>query len=264
MMNEISAEQVVEVFETELERQAWLFSRTSNGDYSFDVDGVEYSVSPDNLIRDCIRDGNLDRISDFIATIQDTISSNSSNWIDVRALVRYLLLSGDAGEEFDDVIVENVSPDLCRVFVFTNADRSSISWITKEMISVWQIDLDEVVQVAEQNMNELVTADILEVENVGGVPLGLLNTIESSFKASLVLAPDFRNVVRPVLGWPVYAVLPAQDFVYLIPTEHRSFLGRLGPVVLREYEESGYPISKDVFEISDAGIQAIGTLGPQR
>jgi hypothetical protein len=47
--------------------------------------------------------------------------------------------------------------------------------------------------------------------------------------------------------------------VYVVKGDDREFLGRLGGVVVQEYRESGHPITKDVLELSDAGITAIGT-----
>jgi hypothetical protein len=88
---------------------------------------------------------------------------------------------------------------------------------------------------------------------VAGVRLGLVET-QFSLKASLVLAPDLRDLVEPMLCWPVLAgagrcwpvlagagrcwpvlaVAPDRDFVCLCNAEHREFAQRLATVVLRE------------------------------
>ena len=62
------------------------------------------------------------------------------------------------------------------------------------------------------------------------------------------------------MGWPVLAVAPARDFVYVLSTDHTKFLPRLGAVVMREYQESGYPITAEVLSIDDNGITAIGSF----
>jgi hypothetical protein len=73
------------------------------------------------------------------------------------------------------------------------------------------------------------------------------------------LSPAFRDLVSPTHGWPVYVVVPCRDFAYVIRNDNRDFLGRLGSVVIKEYRNSGHPITKDVLEVSNDGITAIGT-----
>ena len=74
------------------------------------------------------------------------------------------------------------------------------------------------------------------------------STEETPFKASLILSPAFRELVSPKLGWPVFVVVPCRDFAYVISGEDRDLLGRLGGVVVKEYQNSGYPITKDVLK----------------
>jgi hypothetical protein len=79
-----------------------------------------------------------------------------------------------------------------------------------------------------------------------------------AFKAALLFCPNLKKAVEPVLGWPVFAVMPCRDFVYVLNQQDEPLLGRMGHVVMGEYQKSGYPISTEVFEIIDQGIRAIG------
>jgi hypothetical protein len=67
-------------------------------------------------------------------------------------------------------------------------------------------------------------------------------------------------VVQPKIGWPVYVVIPSRDFVYLFSVQDGELIPRIGSVVVEEYKESGYPLTTDVLEISDTGIEPIGTF----
>lgn len=109
-------------------------------------------------------------------------------------------------------------------------------------------------------MSVLLNKSELKVDEIESVKLGLLSSKELSFKASMILSPNFREFISPDLGWPVFVVAPCRDFIYILPHEHKEFLGRLGRVVIDEYNNSGYPITKDVLEISDNGIKAILTF----
>jgi hypothetical protein len=88
----------------------------------------------------------------------------------------------------------------------------------------------------------------------------MISTEETPFKASLILSPAFRDLVSPTHGWPVYVVVPCRDFAYVVRDDDRDFLGSLGGVIIDEYRKSGYPITKDVLQVSDHGVAAIGTF----
>jgi hypothetical protein len=76
--------------------------------------------------------------------------------------------------------------------------------------------------------------------------------------ASLLLAPSLRVAVSKVVGWPVLAVAPDRDFLYIWNGGHRELITRLGAVVVRTHSRAPYPLSTEVLEISDA-IRSIGS-----
>jgi len=112
--------------------------------------------------------------------------------------------------------------------------------------------------VANENMQVLLAAAEVEFEAIDDAKLGMLKTEYSAFKASLVFTPGFKELVEPILGWPVFALVPCRDFVFLIPESDRELLDRAGGVVVKEYLESAYPLCTEVFELNDEGNQAIG------
>ena len=131
------------------------------------------------------------------------------------------------------------------------------------MLADWGITRETVVSQANENMNNLVSDASLEIEEIDGEKLGMLSTTDTPFKASLILTGRFRELVSPTHGWPVFVVAPARDFVYVIPQDDRNFLGQLGAVVLREYNESGHPVTADVLAVGDDGVTAIGSFKPK-
>jgi len=86
------------------------------------------------------------------------------------------------------------------------------------------------------------------------VRLGIIET-DLAFKTALI-----REVVSPTLGWPLLAVVPDRDFIYLWPAQHWGFIHRVGEVVVGELTTSPYTLSTEAFEIGDAGIEAIGAF----
>ncbi len=165
----------------------------------------------------------------------------------------------DQGALLDDVLFDRVTDDLCKIYVYTPPDRSSMTWINHFTVEGWEVSREQIIQQAEVNMQQIVMNTDLQCSDVDGVTLGMLSTEETPFKASLILCPAFRDLVSPRLGWPVYVVVPCRDFAFVISVKDRDFLGRMGSVVLKQFRQSGYPITKDVLELSNSGVVAIGT-----
>lgn len=125
------------------------------------------------------------------------------------------------------------------------------------MLQDWSVVADALFRRAGQNLDDALPNATLEVNQVDEVRVGFIASA-LPFKASLILAPSFRKFVEPSLGWPLYAVAPARDFLYLWNVRHRDFTNRVGRVVVDEFKKSPYPLSTEVFELEDEGLRAIG------
>ena len=121
------------------------------------------------------------------------------------------------------------------------------------------LELTEPVAAAKafDNLARALREATIENEEIDGVQLGYIATT-LPFKSSLILAPNLREVVEASIGWPLHAVAPDRDFLYLWAARHEDFAPRVGSVVVTEYSRAPYPISTEVFEIADGGIRAIG------
>jgi hypothetical protein len=107
------------------------------------------------------------------------------------------------------------------------------------------------------NLGRALSKATVESKDIDSVQLGFIGT-SLPFKAALILAPNLREVVGAVIGWPLMAVVPDRDFLYLWAARHTDFAQRVGGVVVREYSQAAYPISTEVYEITDHKIRAIG------
>ena len=144
-----------------------------------------------------------------------------------------------------------------RVLVHLSPELRAITWVSPEILSKVDLSEDEPGERAYDNLSKALVESTIEYSDIDGVRLGMVNTV-FPFKTSLILAPNLREWAGPQLGWPLMAVIPARDFLYLWDSRHSDFAGRVGEVVVHEFRESPYPISPEVFEISDSGIEAIG------
>lgn len=252
-----------ELFQRELASRSYLFTITEEGLYQVQIGKITATVNLENVRRNYERDNDAEAIARFAKQLDVDCFDEALGWEAVQSLVRYSIEPADYENGFDDTLHESVTDALVKVFVFVTQDGARISWITHSMLADWKVTRETVVSRATANMNQLATDSSLKVQEIDGVPLGMLRTDALPFKASLILTERFRELVRPTHGWPVYVVVPSRDFVYVIAKANHNFLGRLGGVVLQEYGESGYPVTADVLEVGDDGVSAIGSFAPK-
>jgi hypothetical protein len=143
--------------------------------------------------------------------------------------------------------------------VFVYEEKLSKKWIDETQVEKWGIDNETLVRYANLNLDKEVEKASLEIELIEGKKLGLIETNEETKKSAFLLSKKLKDIVRKELGWPIYAVIPVRDFVYLFSEEDAEFfIERVGGVVVQEYNESGYPITTEILKCSDDGIVAIG------
>jgi hypothetical protein len=152
----------------------------------------------------------------------------------------------------------SVSRRTDRVLAEYAGDASSVRWVTTQHLRESGLPDQDAFERAWSNLDAALRSAHIQTETVDGVPILWLDTDFPS-KASLILAPSLREVVGPYVGWPVLAVTPDRDFVYLWTAANRDLIPRLGRVVAREYASASHPLTTEVFEIGDT-VEAIGVF----
>ncbi|HBE69559.1 MAG TPA: hypothetical protein DDW52_15545 [Planctomycetaceae bacterium] len=252
-----------ELFKAALKRRSLDYTLDGDGLYIVQIGDVSATINLDNVRRNYERDNDAEAVEEFAKHLDVSVFDKQPSWEQVKPWIRYSLEPSDYVGGFDDTVHEIVTAGLVKVFIFTLPDGASICWISHDMVANWSVSQDELIAVANTNIDQLVNQTKLEVQQAGEVELGMLSLDDTPFKASLILSPQFRSLVSAEFGWPVFVVAPARDFVYVLSHRHRDFLGRLGGVVLREYNESGHSITADVLQIGDDGVAAIGSFAPR-
>ncbi len=241
------------IFEDELTLRGLAFERIDDDAYKITVDGTEVTASLTNVRRDAERDADPDRVRRFVAEVLRVLGGQPAAWEDAAPFVLFAAESAEV--EVGDTLREPISDELVRLVTLTDAEQSRIALVTPAMCARWGVDQEQVVARARSNMNDLLAGVSLEVQEAAGAKLGMV-PLDGPYKASVIFAPAFKQLVEP-LGWPVMVVIPCRDFIYVVE-DGSPLLGRLGSVVVREYQSSGYPLSTEVFRVSDDGIEAVG------
>jgi hypothetical protein len=249
----VSAE-VATLFLEEMARRNIPVKLGEDGSYQVEVNGFTSTISLENLSRDFARDRDPERITNFVDTI--TRGVQVPNWEAARPRIRWATEPTDM--QLEDALHDKVSDQVALVLVHVSADEQQVMWVNESMAEQWGQTKETLFAAAVDNMRQLLAGASLTFEPIEEHKLGMLNTEYVAFKAALVFCPGLKELAEPVLGWPLFAVMPCRDFVYLIPEKDGDILGRVGPVVVKEYSESGYPLCTEVFELTDSGNRAIG------
>lgn len=241
-------------FEDELRRRGFAFSvDAESGRHEVEVGGGRMLVSLENLQRDVASDGDVGRVARFVDAV---VASAGEFDATVSADQIYWCLEPSDYKERADYCVA-MSGRVDRVLVHLSGDGRFVTWVTPSMLASLGLSEADAGAKAFRNLGRALSEASIETQAIDGVQLGFVNT-SLPFKASLILAPNLREITEAALGWPLLAVVPDRDFLYLWAARHTDFVQRVGRVVVREYSQASYPISTEVYEITDKAIRAIG------
>lgn len=247
---------VREQFERELTERGYSFEiDPESGCHLVSVGESQLKISLENLERELASGVDADRVARFADMVFASVETTDADYAANRLF--WSLEHNDYEEKAD--YCEAVSDSVDRVLVHLSACGSMITWVTPEILETLGLSAEAAGEQAFANLGREVEAATLEAQAVDGTPLGYVIT-ELPFKAALILAPNLRQLVEEKLGWPVMAVVPDRDFLYMWGAQHQELTQRVGPVVVREYTRSPYSISTEVYQISDDGVHAVGAF----
>ena len=248
----VSAE-VATLFLDELARRNIPVKVGEDGGYEIEVNGCKQTIQLENISRDFARARDPGLVARFVDNVTSEV--RIPDWEAARPRIRWSLEPTDA--PLEDGIHDRISDQAALVLVHVSEDETQVMWVSESIAKQWCQTKETLFAAAVENMQRLLAEASVTFEPIEEHKLGMLNTEYIAFKAALVLCPGLKALAEPVLGWPLFVVMPCRDFVYLIPEKDRDILGRVGPVVVKEHGASGYPLSTEVFELTDSGLRAI-------
>jgi hypothetical protein len=87
-------------------------------------------------------------------------------------------------------------------------------------------------------------------------------TSEDPLTATMVLSPEFLKKFKDIFGPTLLVALPNRFTVYVFPALASRYKD-YSSLVISAYQDSAYPVSLEVFEISAGGMRAIGAFESQ-
>ncbi|MER2563801.1 MAG: hypothetical protein ABTQ32_23930 [Myxococcaceae bacterium] len=251
-------------FEAELRRRQFEFTRAPDGRYevrsaALSVSDFTLTVSIENLTREVERDHDLGAIARFVDRFEQL--PEAETWDAARPRLRLSLEPNDYDASTMSGALYRPTSETTMQVLTRITKTGDVHWVTNEELKSWGVTREQAETIAKDNLDALLVGTEPEVQQIGMRKIGMLPIVESASKASVILAPNFRRFIEPNFGWPVLAVTPCRDFVYVFGKDDFDLVGKSGKVVLEEFNRSDHPITTEVWKISDAGVESIGALG---
>jgi len=244
------------LFESELKRRAIPFtSDPKTKRYSVGAEQPSL-VALETLAREYAIDGDPDCVPRFVEAMLN--GGATPDWYIARHSILFALEPNDYADSPE--LRLSLSKRVDRVPILVDQRVGTWQWINRQMLETWGVTVDDATEAASAAAAAALCSAKLERSDVEGVTLGFFETA-LPLKSPLLLAPNLKEIVGPILGWPLHAVVPDQDFIYLWPVTAAGFCERMGAVVVREYSIAPHPVTTELFKISDEGMKAVGAFG---
>ena len=171
---------------------------------------------------------------------------------DIRDRVLPMVLPGtptDRPQEgVSQVLVEGL-----QVAYAIDGDRT-ISYITREQFDTWNITMDELHEIALENLikrSESIEAQAAHDGN-GQINLILFQTLDG-YDASRLLLPTLHTKLRQYLGSPFIAGIPNRDILLCFRNDEET-LGRLTKQIAEDYRSMPHQVTDKLLLVTADGL----------
>jgi hypothetical protein len=246
---------VFEKFKTEIEKQGMKIDSVDKPGFIYISKGeLTIKISLENVRRDYDRDSDTTHITSLVNSIS-SYSEELPDWSKAKSNIYISLFQNDF--DFQNFLHTKITDEFSKVYI--HRDSMKNSWVSDNDLKKWNITEAELEIQALQNAKLLLEKTQLEFDTIENKKLGFFKTNDETLKGALLFAPNLKEKVFKDFHFPIYAVIPVRDFCYIFSEKDYSFFAkRLGNTVVKEYKESGYPITTEILKFTDKGVEVVG------
>ena len=243
------------LFEEQLTKKNISFKKQGKNLYLVHINGTDKTISLENLEKNFIRDQDLNLVKTFISSIMQPIE-NLPKWSELKKGIFVSVEPSDY--DLDQEIHKKLSKATVAILSYYNNDTNQVRWLSKADLVERDVSIEKAWSQGYDNLENILAKSKVSYADIEGEKVGMLE-VDEPYKASLILTKGLKVKVLKHIGWPIYAVAPARDFVYIF-SKDGGVINKVGAVVTKEYSQSAYPISTEVWELSDSMPKAIGAF----
>jgi hypothetical protein len=194
----------------------------------------------------------VDELVNLLLHLDDKLPT----WTEAGSTLLPVLVPADM-QELDNAVRKAVTDSTYAVLMRNLPDR--VVWVQPEHAREWKQSEAALFQVAYANLGDMLKKAEVKPAALEGHAYGIITAEESYLESSMPLSPAFKAKVQKQFGWPVYAVIPVRDLCFIFSKKEFDFFSeRFASAVLAEYNESPYPVTRELLKISDKGIETVG------
>lgn len=247
---------IFDEFKTQIEKEGMKIDSIDETELIYITKGdVTLEVSLDNVRRNYERDKDKTHISDLVKTLVDYSVDIPANWNDAKENIFISLYPSDY--DFKDFVNTKVTDQINKIYLHSENDR--FTWISKADLKKWNITDSDLENQAQKNADRILAESKIKFDTIENRKLGMLESEYTNLKSAILFAPSMKERVKTDFSYPFYAVIPVRDFCYIFSEKDFEFFSqRIGPVVVDEFKQSGYPITTEILKFSDDGIKTVG------
>lgn len=221
--------------------------------------GETHRISLTNVRKSNKLNGDTTKVNELVTVLLD-LSYELPAWSEARHTLLPAMLPVDM-RELDSTVHKPVTDSMSMVLVQNLTDQ--LVWVQQHHATEWKQSEAELFRTAYANLADALKKTEIKSATLEGHPYGIVTAEESYLDSLVPLSPAFKAKVQKQFGWPVYAIIPVRDLCFIFSQkEYKFFSKRFASTVLAEFNESPYPVTRELLKVSDEGITAVGYYAP--
>lgn len=171
---------------------------------------------------------------------------------DVRDRILPMVLPGQPSDQANEG-VSQVLVDGLQIAYAIDGDRT-ISYITRQQFESWNIPLDELHEIALNNLiakSEAIEAQAAH-DGTGQINLILFQTLDG-YDASRLLLPTLHTKLRQYLGSPFVAGIPNRDILLCFRNDAET-VGRLSKQIAEDFKSMPHQVTDKLVLVTADGL----------
>jgi len=254
--NDKKREEIFNTFEREIRKYKFQIDKVDEEGYIYISKGeTNYQIHLENSIRNYIKNGNKETLYSVINLLISKVEEPLEWEVIKKHIYRSLIEPNEDNEEYLSIEFDE---NLQQIFVYYQENKY-IHWIPKYKLEEWNIDIETIIKYSDENIDRRLDDTKITLYDLDNIKVGYFDT-EFSLNSELILSKSLKSKVENQIGWPIYCAFPNRNSCYLIPeSEIDNFVDLFGEIVIEEFEEEAYPISRGIYKIENS-FELIGLL----
>jgi uncharacterized protein YtpQ (UPF0354 family) len=140
--------------------------------------------------------------------------------------------------------------------MFVIDEDDTYRFVHSSMLKKWKTSLDDLQQLAMNNLDEYARAHPLEVSLIGTQddPRMLVPLEQNAYNSVRLLGGDLHVRLRQILGPELVVGIPNRDFFVAVSLEHPRLISQIQQQVLQDFQSMHHPLTERLLVISADGV----------